>query len=421
MKSDNIELMAPAGSFESLISAIKAGADSVYFGVSNLNMRASGANNFTLNDIKKVVNICKKNNIKCYLTLNTIIYDNDFKLMKKICDSAKRTGVDAIIANDSSVLQYARSIGLNLHISTQANISNIEAVKFYSKYADVIVLARELTLDQIRKICFEIKNQKIKGPSGSIVKIEIFAHGALCVSIAGKCYMSLATFNASANRGVCVQNCRRAYRLIDDETGDELKVENKYIMSPKDLCTIRFLDKILNSGISVLKIEGRARKEDYVYTVVKVYREAIDSYFNNSYTLNRIKKWEQELSKVYNRGFWHGGYYLGKKLGEWAGSFGSQAVNERFFIGNVTNYFSKKKIGLFFITANFLKIGDKIQITGPTTGIVEAKVDNMFVNDKPATIANKGDMITIPIQEKIRKKDKLYLIRERVKSGPKGI
>ena len=413
MEKSNIELMAPAGSFECLTAAIKAGADSVYFGIGNLNMRASGANNFSLKDIKKIVNICKKNNVKTYLTLNTIIYDNDFKLMKKICDSTKKAGVNAIIANDMAVLTYAKSINLNTHISTQANISNIEAVKFYSKYADVMVLARELTLDQIKKICSEIEKQKIKGPNNNLIKIEIFVHGALCVSIAGKCYMSLSTFNASANRGLCIQNCRRAYRLIDEETGDELKVENKYIMSPKDLCTIRFLDKILSSGISVLKIEGRARKEDYVYTVTKVYREAIDSYFNNSYTKEKIENWEKELAKVYNRGFWHGGYYLGKKLGEWAGSFGSQAKNERIFVGEVLNYFSKKKIGLFSVTANILKIGDKIQITGPTTGIIETSVSSLFVDDKPSTEAKKGDLVTIPIQERLRKKDKLYLVKER--------
>ncbi len=408
-----IELMAPAGSYESLMAAIKAGADSIYFGVEQLNMRSRSANNFTLEDLKKIATICKKNKIKSYLTLNTIVYDYDFNLMKKICDSAKKSRISAVIACDMAVINYARSINLVVNMSTQTNISNIEAVKFYSQFADVIVLARELNLGQIRNICKEINEQKIKGPSGELVKVEIFIHGALCVAVSGKCYMSLATYNASANRGACLQNCRRSYKLIDDETGDELKVENKYIMSPKDLCTIGFMDKILESGVSVLKIEGRARKEDYVYTVVRVYREAIDSYFNGEYTKEKIKEWNKRLEAVYNRGFWQGGYYLGKKLGEWSGGYGSQAKEEKTFIGQAKNYFKKSKIAVFDLISDSLKVGDKILITGSTTGVIESNVESIYVDDKAVIIAKKGDEISILIKERVRKKDKLYVIRER--------
>src|SRR3989338_5866440 len=315
------EVMAPAGSYESLIAAIKAKADSIYFGVSKLNMRARSGS-FGFKDIEKVAAICMENNVKAYLALNTIMYDDDLELMRKICGKAKESKIDAIIASDIAAMEYARSIGLEVHASTQLNISNIEAVRFFSKYADVMVLARELSLRQIDDICGHIKKEKIKGPNGNLLKIELFCHGALCVSIAGKCYMSLAAYNMPANRGECLQNCRRAYRVIDEETGNELILENKYVMSPKDLCTIGFLDKIADAGVSILKIEGRARSAEYVYTVTKAYKEALESIKAGSYTKDKIKQWTKNLESVYNRGFWHGGYYLGKKLGEWSNAYG---------------------------------------------------------------------------------------------------
>jgi putative protease len=411
----DIEIMAPVGSFETLHAAIKAGADSVYFGIGKLNMRARAAINFSLKDLKKIVKICNDNNVKSYLALNIVFYDDEIKEMKKICDKAKEAGVTAVIASDISAIEYARSIGLEVHISTQANVSNLEAVKFYSKYADVIVLARELSLEQIKYICDEIKKQKIKGPSGNLVRIEIFVHGALCVSISGKCYMSLALYNASANRGNCFQACRRAYRVIDEETGDELKIENKYVMSPSDLCTIRFLDKIIDSGVSVLKIEGRGRKADYVYKVVKVYKEAVEAIRKGDYTKENIEKWENELKKVYNRGFWHGGYYLGKKLGEWSGVYGSKATTEKVYVGRAINYFSKKKIAHFLIEADKLRVGDLVCVIGNKTGYAEGRIEDMMVDDKKARVAKKGDNVTFYFPEKVRPNDKLFVIRGRMR------
>lgn len=408
-----IEIMAPAGSWESLESAIKAGADSVYFGIEQLNMRARASNNFTLKDLKNIVKRCNESGTKSYLTLNTILYDHDIQLMRKICDSAKKAGINAVIASDMAVINYANSIGLKVHISTQANVSNIEAVKFYSKFAEVMVLARELTLRQIKNICNEVKKQNIKGPSEELVKIEIFCHGALCVAISGKCYMSLATENASANRGACLQNCRKSYRVIDEETGGELKIENKYIMSPKDLCTIGFIDKLLDSGVSVLKIEGRGRSPDYVYAVTKAYREAVDSVINRVYTKEKINTWIKELEKVYNRGFWHGGYYLGKKLGEWSGGYGSQSKKENIFIGTARHYFPKTQIGEFILQTGEVELGDEIIITGKTSGIIHQKVESLYVNEKPVGKAKKGETITIKLSERIRKNDKLYIVTDR--------
>ncbi len=411
--NNKIEIMSPAGSYESLESAIKAGADSVYFGIEQLNMRARASNNFTLNDLKKIANRCNKGKIKTYLTLNTILYDYDISLMKKICDSAKKAGINAVIASDISAIVYANSIGLEAHISTQTNVSNLEAVKFYSKFADVVVLARELTLQQIKNICDEIKKQNIRGPSGNLIRIEIFCHGALCVAISGKCYMSLATSNASANRGACLQNCRKSYKVIDEETGDELKIDNKYIMSPKDLCTIGFIDKLLDSGISVLKIEGRGRSPDYVYAVTKAYREAVESVLNKTYTQEKINNWIKELEKVYNRGFWQGGYYLGKKLGEWSGGYGSQSKKENIFIGIARHYFPKTQIGEFILQTGEIELGDEIIITGKTTGIIHQKIESLYVNEKPVSKAKKGEIITIKLNERIRKNDKLYVVTDR--------
>jgi len=410
---NKIEIMSPAGSFAALHSAIKAGANSVYFGIEQLNMRARAANNFKTSDLPKIVRLCEKNNIKTYLTVNTVLYDNDLELMKKICNAAKKHKVTAIIASDIAALQYARSIGLEIHISTQQNISNIEAVRFFAKFADVVVLARELTLPQINKIIEQIKKFKIKGPSGKLVRVELFAHGALCVAISGKCHMSLTTQNCSANRGVCRQSCRRTYRVIDETDGTELVLENKYIMSPKDLCTIGFLDKIIGAGVSVLKLEGRGRGPDYVYTVTKCYREAADAIENNTYTKEKIAQWTKQLASVYNRGFWHGGYYLGKKLGEWSGEYGSQATKQSEYIGHVTNYFAKSKIGEFVLESGAFKIGDQLLIIGETTGTVYLSPTSIMVNEKLVTEVKKGDVLTVPVFEKIRYNDKLFVIRDR--------
>lgn len=405
--------MSPAGSWETLNAAIKGGADSVYFGIEQLNMRARAANNFKISELGEIVRHCSEKNVKTYLTLNTILYDHDIPLMKKICDEAKKAGVTAAITCDLAGIMYAHSIGLEVHISTQQNISNIEQVKFFAAYADVVVLARELTLKQIQFICDQIQKQDIRGPKGNLVEVEIFVHGALCVAISGKCHMSLATNNASANRGACIQNCRRAYRVIDEETGDELVLENKYVMSPKDLCTVGFLDQLLKAGVRVLKIEGRGKSADYVYTVTKVYKEAGESVLNGTFTKEKIDGWMELLGTVHNRGFWEGGYYLGKKLGEWSGEYGSQATKEKICIGSGRGYFEKTKIGEFMMETGELKVNDEIWITGPTTGIVQTFVKELYVDGVKAESAKKGDVITIPIEEKVRKSDKLFLVKNK--------
>ena len=406
----SIEIMAPAGSYESLMAAINAGANSVYFGIEQLNMRARAANNFTTEDLKKIVKICKEHNVKTYLTLNTIMYDHDIALMKRICDSAKKEGVTAAICSDVAAMSYAKEIGLEVHISTQANVSNFETVKFYAHFADVIVLARELTFAQVKRITEKIEEEQVKGPSGDLVEIELFIHGALCVAISGKCYMSLATYNSSANRGACLQNCRRSYKVIDEETGDELRIENKYIMSPKDLCTIGFIDKILDAGVKVLKIEGRGRAADYVHTTVGCYREAVDSYLNGTYTEGKIKIWTEKLESVFNRGFWHGGYYLGKQLGEWSGVYGSKTTKEKKYLGLATNYFMTPKIAEFQLEAGEVKVGDEILITGPTTGVIQINIESLYKDEQTIDSAVKGDEITFPVSEKVRPNDKLFLI-----------
>ena len=412
-----VELMAPAGSYESLMAAINAGCDSVYFGIEQLNMRARSANNFTLEDLQKIVSICKEHSVKSYLTLNTIMYDHDMNLMKKICDEAKNAGISAVIASDVAAISYAHSIQLEVHMSTQANVTNIETVKFYATFADVIVLARELTLSQIESICNKIKKEKICGPNGKLVEIELFAHGALCVAVSGKCYMSLATYNSSANRGACLQNCRRAYKVIDEETGDELRIDNKYIMSPKDLCTIGFIDKILNSGVKVLKIEGRGRAPDYVHRVISTYREAIDAYNAGTYSQEKVPVWIKELETVFNRGFWHGGYYLGKQLGEWSGEYGSQATIEKQYVGKVENYFSKANVGQVHLESGTIEVGNSILITGPTTGVVELTLESMKVNDISSSSATKGDVITFPIDIKVRAQDKVFIVKDNGKNS----
>lgn len=407
---DKVELMAPAGNFESLNAAIKAGANSVYFGIKGLNMRSLGAKNFELNDLKEISEICKKNNVKTYLTLNTVIYDNDFELMKKIINEAKKQKIDAIIAMDFSVLNYCNEIGMGIQTSTQANVSNIEAVKFFSKFADTIVLARELSLEQVSNICKEIKKQRIKGPSNELVKIEVFIHGALCVAISGKCYMSLASYNKSANRGECLQVCRRKYRVFDDETNNELIIDNNYVMSPKDLCTIKILDKIISSGVSVLKIEGRGRSADYVYETVKVYREAIDAYYSNEYNEEKVLNWEKRLNSVFNRGFWHGGYYLNEKVGEWSGIYGSNATKKKIYIGDVLNYYSNKEVADIDLKSEELNLEDEFLIIGNTT-YVKGIVKSIHTDKGSVKNAKKGIIISINVPEKVRKNDKVYVLK----------
>ncbi|MBN1155056.1 U32 family peptidase [candidate division KSB1 bacterium] len=409
----HIELMAPAGSWESLSAALKAGCDSVYFGVSDLNMRANSAKKFTMEDLPRIVSRCHKKKVKCYLTLNVVMYDEDLDLMRELCDSAKSSGVDAVIATDMAAILYARSIDLDVHCSTQVNVSNIEAVKFFSQHADVIVLARELNLDQISRVCQQIQEQNITGPSGTLLGIEIFVHGALCVSIAGKCYMSLAIYDSSANRGKCFQPCRREYLVKDVVTGNELTIDNRYIMSPKDLCTIRFIDKILESGVSVLKIEGRGRSADYVYTVVKSYREAVELCAQNEYNEEKALVLEQELKTVFNRGFWHGGYYLGHKLGEWTDRYGSQATEEKTFIGRIKNYYPRVGICQIHLTAKDLRQGSEILIVGPTTGIVRCLVGSLHDDNGPVEVAKQGDKVTVPVPEKVRPNDSVYIVSKR--------
>jgi U32 family peptidase len=405
------ELLAPAGSFESLIAALKAGADSVYFGVEQLNMRARSANNFTLDDLKEIVRICNEKNIKTYLTLNTILYDHDISLMKKIVDKAKQTGVTAIIASDPAVLSHAKNIGAKVHISTQANVSNIETLMFYSAFADLMVLSRELSLMQVKEISKLIKKKKISGPSGNLVKLEVFAHGALCMAVSGKCYMSLHSHFASANRGACIQNCRREYIVTDKQEGIEFEIDNEYIMSAKDLCTIEFLDKIIDAGASVLKIEGRGRSADYVFTVVQCYREAIDSISEGSYTKEKVEDWKQRLSTVFNRGFWDG-YYLGRKMGEWSDSEGSKATRKKSYVGKGMKYFDRVGIGEFKLEAGELSMGDEVLITGPTTGVIQTKISSLRIDGVDALKAIKGDLISFPVPETVRGADKLFKITE---------
>jgi putative protease len=408
-----VEIMAPVGSWESLRAALNAGADSIYFGVDKLHMRAH-ATTFKLTELPKIVSICKEKNVKTYLTLNVVVYDQDMQVMKQICDAAKKAEITAIIVSDVAVMQYAKSIDLEVHSSTQLNISNIEAVKFYSQYTDVVVLARELSLDQIKKICAQIKEQDVRGPKGELVEVEIFVHGALCVSVSGKCYMSLAQYNSSANRGACLQNCRRAYRVTDEETGEELKIDNKYVMSPKDLCTIGFVDQIIEAGVSVFKIEGRARPPEYVDVVVRAYKEAVKSVEERTYTPEKVKEWLKQLETVYNRGFWQGGYYLGKKLGEWTGAPGSRATKKKSHIGKVLHYFSKQKVAHVIIESGSLKKGDELLITGTTTGLVKLKVEELW-KDAPVESATKGEEVTFKVPELVRAKDKVYLFEDRKK------
>ena len=410
MNSDNkIELMAPAGNFESLQAALDNGADSIYFGVEQLNMRARASINFTLQDLPEISRRCKARKVRTYLTLNTIIYDHDLSIVKTLIRKAREADITAIIAMDQAVIAMARQEGMEVHISTQINITNIETVKFYAMFADTIVLSRELSLRQVKKITQQIEKEQIKGPSGRLVEIEIFGHGALCMAVSGKCYLSLHSYNSSANRGACKQNCRKKYTVIDQESGFEMEIDNEYIMSPKDLCTIDILDQVADAGIKVLKIEGRGRAPEYVAKVIKAYRDAIDSISAGTYNKEKVIGWMQELDKVYNRGFWNG-YYLGQKLGEWSKGPGSQASQKKVYIGKGMHFFPKANIGEFKLEAFDLKLGDLVLITGPTTGAKEFVVQEMYVNDKQGEIASRGDSVTIPLEFRIRPSDKLYKI-----------
>ena len=404
-----IEIMAPAGNFEALMAAIQGGANSIYFGVENLNMRSHSANNFTMADLPEITRICSENNVKSYLTLNIIMYNEDLEKGKQTLQAALDAGVSAVIASDISVILYARSIGLEVHISTQANISNIEAVRFYSQFADVVVLARELNMEQVKEIHNQIIEQNICGPSGRLVEIEMFCHGALCMAVSGKCYLSLHEYNHSANRGSCFQICRRGYEVTDLETGRQLEVDNKYIMSPKDLCTIEFMDKMFNAGVKVFKIEGRARGAEYVKKVTAAYRAAADAVIAGTYTPEYAAELKAGVSEVFNRGFWDG-YYQGQKLGEWSNIYGSQATERKVYIGKAMKHFSKLGVGEFLIEAGTIDAGEKILITGPTTGAVYLELEDPRVNLEPVEKVNKGDRVSFKVPCKVRPSDKLYKI-----------
>ena len=401
--------MAPVGSFESLMAAIQGGADAVYFGIGKFNMRSRSSQNFTLEDLKNISEVCRENNVKTYITLNTVLYDEEIEDIRKIIDSAVENNIDAIIASDRAVINYAISKKINIHASTQCNISNFEAVRYYAQFSDVIVLARELNLKQIKSIYLNIIKENICGPSGSLLRIEAFAHGALCMAISGKCYLSLDNMNYSANRGACLQLCRRVYEVKDIEEGNELKIDGAYIMSPKDLCTIDFLDKIINAGVSVLKIEGRGRSPEYVKTVTSCYKEASMAVLNNTYSENAINEWKNKLNSVYNRGFWEG-YFMGKKIGEWTNKYGSQASTKKVYVGKITNYFSKLNVAEIKIETGTLNIGDNIIVIGPTTGVIELNVAEIRVDLLPVPQAEKGTMCSVFIENTVRRADKLYKI-----------
>ncbi len=402
-----VELMAPAGNFESMVAAIQGGADSVYFGIEQLNMRARATMNFTMDNMGEVAKLCSDNNVKSYITLNTILYDHDLNLMKKIVDKAKEHNISAVIAADQSVINYAFSVGLAVHISTQISISNIETVKFYAHFADVMVLARELSMKQMKKVVDAIEKEQIKGPSGKLVRIEVFAHGALCMAISGKCHLSLHSHNSSANRGACIQNCRKEYEVKDRDEGFEMLIDNEYIMSPKDLYTLPFLDQLTDTGVDVLKIEGRARAPEYVKKVVRCYKEGLESLEDGTFTQEKIDSWTEQISTVYNRGFW-GGYYLGRKMGEWTDTYGSKATQKKVFLGRGVHYFTKLGVGEFKIESHTLDKGDKILITGPTTGVIEMEVNDIRVDDKSVDSAVRGDSCSFIVPEKVRASDKLY-------------
>lgn len=402
----DFEIMAPVGSRESLAAAIQAGADSIYFGIENLNMRARSANTFTIDDLKEIARTCDEHGMKSYLTVNTIIYDNDLALMRTIIDAAKEAGISAVIAADVAVMTYARSIGQEIHLSTQLNISNVEALRFYAQFADVVVLARELNLDQVADIYRAIREENICGPSGEQIRIEMFCHGALCMAVSGKCYLSLHQMNNSANRGACMQVCRRSYIVTDKESNEELEIDNQYIMSPKDLKTIHFMNKMMDAGVRVFKIEGRARGPEYVRTVVECYKEAIKAYVEGSFTDEKVADWNERLATVFNRGFWDG-YYLGQRLGEWTKNYGSAATQRKIYVGKGIKYFNNIGVAEFLVEAAEVSVGDKLLITGPTTGAVFMTLDEARVDLKPVDTVHKGEHFSMKM-EKMRPNDKLY-------------
>ena len=407
MNRKDFEIMAPVGSYESLFAAINAGADAIYFGVEGLNMRARSSVNFTLDDLRNIASICDEHGVKSYLTVNTIIFDNDIATCHAIIDAVKQSGISAIIASDIAAITYARSIGVEVHISTQVNITNIEAVKFYAQFADVVVLAREMNMEQVRAIYDAIREQDIRGPHGELVRIEMFCHGALCMAVSGKCYLSLHEMNYSANRGSCAQICRRGYTVTDKESGAQLDIENQYIMSPKDLKTIHFLNKVIDAGVRVLKIEGRARGPEYVKIAVECYNEAIEACCNGSYNEEMIADWDERLSKIFNRGFWNG-YYLGQRLGEWSSKYGSSATRVKHYVAKGIRYFSNIGVAEFQMESGELEVGDEIVITGPTTGALILTVDEIRVDLKPVNKTVKGERFSIKVPEKVRPSDRMY-------------
>ena len=412
---NDFEIMAPVGSRESLQAAIQAGAGSVYFGIGRLNMRAHSANTFTVDDLREIASTCAGHDIKTYLTVNTVIYDGDMADMREIVDAAREAGISAVIASDMAVIMYCRSVGMEVHLSTQLNISNIEALKFYAQFADVAVLARELNLDQVAAIHKQIDEQNVCGPSGEKIRIEMFCHGALCMAVSGKCYLSLDNAGRSANRGECMQLCRRSYLVTDTETGTQLEIDNKYIMSPKDLKTVRFIDRMMRSGVRVFKIEGRARGPEYVYTVVQCYKEAIASVLEGTFTDEKKDRWDERLATVFNRGFWDG-YYQGQLLGEWNKNYGSNATERKVYVGKGVKYFSKLGVAEFTCEAAEFSVGDKMLVTGPTTGVMYVTVEEIHDDTHSVTTAQKGTRVAFKVPDKVRPSDKLFKI---IRTGEK--
>ena len=401
--------MAPVGSYEALSAAIQAGAGSVYFGIGRLNMRSKSTKNFTLDDLHNIATICNEHNVKSYVTVNTVVFDEELDEMRQLIDAVKTNGISAIIASDQSVIQYARQIGVEVHMSTQCNITNIEAIKYYSQFADVMVTAREVSVNQVKNITRKIEEQNIRGPKGELIRIEVFCHGALCMAVSGKCYLSLDNFNTSANRGACVQPCRRGYTVQDRDQEITLAIENEYIMSPKDLCTLPFLDKVLDAGVKILKIEGRGRSPEYTKVTVGVYSEAVKALQNGEFTEKKVAEWTERLRSVYNRDFWDG-YYLGRKTGEWTQRYGSQATKTKIFVGTVTNFFAKINVAEIRMETQDLKVGDDIMIIGPTTGVYEDKLSEIRVDLKPVEATEKGELCSIPVKDVIRRGDKVYKV-----------
>lgn len=405
--------MAPVGSYEALSAAIQAGAGSVYFGIGRLNMRSKSAKNFTLDDLNKIATICNENNVKSYVTINTVVFDSELDDMRELVDAVKANGISAIIASDQSVIQYARQIGVEVHMSTQCNITNIEAIRYYSQFADVMVTAREVSVEQVKAITRKIEEQNIRGPKGELIRIEVFCHGALCMAVSGKCYLSLDNFNTSANRGACVQPCRRGYIVQDRDKEITLNIDNEYIMSPKDLCTLPFLDKVLDAGVKILKIEGRGRSPEYTKVTVGVYSEAVKAIQNGEFTEEKVAAWTERLRSVYNRDFWDG-YYLGRKTGEWTQRYGSQATKTKIFVGTVTNFFGKINVAEIRMETQDLKVGDDIMIIGPTTGVYEDTVSEIRVDLKAVESTEKGELCSIPAKDVVRRGDKVYKVIDAV-------